>query len=316
MPRLFWVVAQSSGARGSIPARPRDRRRRPPRAAPSRSPARRGLRAHCLDSSGSWPNRAARARESIRLTRCDKVRCFRQTVRSLFKYRLCFHNESEVGTQTEVHGRLLSSRIVVPAFAATLFISAGLMFLVEPMVAKMVLPRLGGSSAVWSTCLVFFQATLLLGYGYAHALTRLLPRSTQILVHAAVLLLAALALPLDLGAGAPLPGEPPSLWLLIRLVLVAGPPVVRHLGDRAAAAKLVRVARPRGRWRSVFPVCRQQRRQPAGAACLSAAGGAGAAARPAGVAVVLRLRRSGARNCAVRRRDPVWRAARYRGLAA
>jgi hypothetical protein len=127
--------------------------------------------------------------------------------------------------KTEVHDRVLSSRTVVPAFAATLFISAGLMFLVEPMVAKMVLPRLGGSSAVWSTCLVFFQSTLLLGYGYAHALTRLLPRSTQILVHAAVLLLAALALPLDLGAGAPLPGDSPSLWLLIRLVLVAGPPV-------------------------------------------------------------------------------------------
>ncbi len=127
--------------------------------------------------------------------------------------------------QPEVHGRLLSSRIVVPAFAATLFISAGLMFLVEPMVAKMVLPRLGGSPAVWSTCLVFFQATLLLGYGYAHALTRLLPRSAQILVHAAVLLLAALALPLDLGAGAPPPGDSPTPWLLIRLVLVAGPPM-------------------------------------------------------------------------------------------
>ncbi|MGQ0443805.1 MAG: spermidine synthase [Beijerinckiaceae bacterium] len=127
--------------------------------------------------------------------------------------------------QTEVHARLLPSSIVVPAFAATLFISAGLMFLVEPMVAKMVLPRLGGSPAVWSTCLVFFQATLLLGYGYAHALTRMLPRSTQIQVHAAVLLLAALALPLDLGAGAPPPGDSPSLWLLIRLVLVAGPPV-------------------------------------------------------------------------------------------
>jgi hypothetical protein len=106
--------------------------------------------------------------------------------------------------QTEVHGRLLPSSIVVPAFAATLFVSAGLMFLVEPMAAKMVLPRLGGSAAVWSTCLVFFQATLLLGYGYVHALTRLLPRSTQILVHAAVLLPAALALPLDLGAGAPM----------------------------------------------------------------------------------------------------------------
>ncbi len=100
------------------------------------------------------------------------------------------------------------------------------MFLVEPMVAKMVLPRLGGSPAVWSTCLVFFQAVLLLGYAYAHALSRLSSRPVQILGHIGVLLpLATLALPLDLGAGAPLPGQSPALWLLLRLALVAGPPV-------------------------------------------------------------------------------------------
>lgn len=121
---------------------------------------------------------------------------------------------------------LVPPAVVLPAFAATLFLSAGLMFLVEPMVAKMVLPRLGGSPAVWSTCLVFFQAVLLLGYAYAHVLTRLLPRSAQIFVHIALLLpLAALVLPLDLGAGAPLPGQPPALWLLMRLALVAGAPV-------------------------------------------------------------------------------------------
>jgi SAM-dependent methyltransferase len=115
---------------------------------------------------------------------------------------------------------------VLPAFATTLFLSAGLMFLVEPMIAKMVLPRLGGSPAVWSTCLVFFQAVLLLGYAYAHALTRLVSRRAQIGVHIAVLLpLAALALPLDLGAGAPLPGASPALWLLLRLTCVAGLPV-------------------------------------------------------------------------------------------
>ncbi len=122
--------------------------------------------------------------------------------------------------------RLAQPAIVLPAFATTLFVSAGLMFLVEPMVAKMVLPRLGGSPAVWSTCLVFFQAVLLLGYTYAHLLTRLLSRPMQILVHVAVLLpLAALVLPLDLGAGAPPPGEAPALWLLMRLSLVAGLPV-------------------------------------------------------------------------------------------
>jgi hypothetical protein len=122
--------------------------------------------------------------------------------------------------------RLAQPAIVLPAFVTTLFVSAGLMFLVEPMVTKMVLPRLGGSPAAWSTCLVFFQAVLLLGYAYAHLLTRLLSRPMQVLVHVAVLLPpAAPVLPLDLGAGAPPSGEPPALWLLMRLTLVAGHPV-------------------------------------------------------------------------------------------
>ncbi len=122
--------------------------------------------------------------------------------------------------------RLAPPAVALPVFATTLFLSAGLMFLVEPMIAKMVLPRLGGSPAVWSTCLVFFQAMLLLGYAYAHALTRLVPRPAQIGVHIAVLLpLAALALPLDLGAGAPAPGASPALWLLVRLTCMAGLPM-------------------------------------------------------------------------------------------
>jgi hypothetical protein len=125
-----------------------------------------------------------------------------------------------------VRARLALTPTVLPAFAATVFLSAGLMFLVEPMVAKMVLPRLGGSPAVWSTCLVFFQAVLLLGYAYAHAMARLLSRPAQILVHVSLLLLLAVHTPpLDLGAGAPPPGDPPTLWLLIRLALVAGPTV-------------------------------------------------------------------------------------------
>jgi hypothetical protein len=119
----------------------------------------------------------------------------------------------------------MATNVVAP-FLATLFLSAGLMFLIEPMVAKIVLPRLGGSPAVWSTCLLFFQAVLLLGYAYAHALTRLLSRPMQILVHVGLVLpLAALTLPVDLGAGAPPPGEAPALWLLRRLALAAGPPV-------------------------------------------------------------------------------------------
>ncbi len=116
---------------------------------------------------------------------------------------------------------IILPRAVLPLFAVTLFISAGLMFLVEPMVAKMVLPQLGGSRAVWTTCLVFFQATLLLGYAYAHALSRVAPRRAQILIHVAVLLpLAALSLPLNISANLPPQGAWPVLSLLVRLTLV------------------------------------------------------------------------------------------------
>jgi hypothetical protein len=79
-------------------------------------------------------------------------------------------------------------------FAATLFCSASLLFLVQPMVGKMVLPYLGGSPAVWNTCMVFFQAVLLLGYLYAHKLTSLPGQKQQLLVHLGVLGLGALAL--------------------------------------------------------------------------------------------------------------------------
>ena len=115
---------------------------------------------------------------------------------------------------------------ILPVFASTLFLSAGLMFLVEPMVAKMVLPRLGGAAAVWSTCLVFFQTMLLLGYAYAHLSTRLLPRWAQVILHVCVLLpLSAAVLPLALGAGAPPAEQSPVLWLLLRLTLGCGAPV-------------------------------------------------------------------------------------------
>ncbi|HTG72218.1 MAG TPA: hypothetical protein VMB70_00525, partial [Terriglobia bacterium] len=59
-----------------------------------------------------------------------------------------------------------SSRFLVLIYSTTLFLSAGLLFSVQPMIGKMLLPRLGGTPAVWNTCLVFFQALLLLGYAY------------------------------------------------------------------------------------------------------------------------------------------------------
>jgi hypothetical protein len=109
-------------------------------------------------------------------------------------------------------------------YAAAVFASAGLVFVVEPMVARMVLPRLGGSSAVWNTSLAFFQAALLAGYAYAHGLQRLRSLKAQMAVHIAVLALAALTLPLRISD----PFGPPSLthpalWLLGVLVVSVGP---------------------------------------------------------------------------------------------
>ncbi len=110
-------------------------------------------------------------------------------------------------------------------FAVTVFASAALVFLVEPMVAKLVLPRLGGSPSVWNTSLAFFQAALLAGYGYAHLLQRLRSLRAQALAHGAALLLAAIALPLRINE---LIGPPssnhPTLWLLGVLAVSIGAP--------------------------------------------------------------------------------------------
>ncbi|CAN5289161.1 fused MFS/spermidine synthase [soil metagenome] len=110
-------------------------------------------------------------------------------------------------------------------FGVTVFTSAALVFLVEPMVAKLVLPTLGGSPAVWNTCMAFFQVALLVGYGYAHLLQRVRSLKIQTAVHAVVLIAAALVLPLHIqglrGDGATLH---PIGWLLGVLALSIGAP--------------------------------------------------------------------------------------------
>jgi hypothetical protein len=80
--------------------------------------------------------------------------------------------------------------------ALTILLSSFLLFLVQPIIAKQVLPLFGGSAGVWTTCLVFFQMVLLLGYTYAHLLTRRGVRSRQFLVHVFLLLTSCLALPI------------------------------------------------------------------------------------------------------------------------
>jgi len=108
-------------------------------------------------------------------------------------------------------------------FAATLVLSAFLLFSVQPMVAKMLLPVLGGAPATWAVSLTFFQALLLLGYAYAHLLNLTLGGRRALIVHAAVLVAAfaatPVALPADLG-----PPASPYLWLLATLAAVAGLP--------------------------------------------------------------------------------------------
>jgi hypothetical protein len=81
-------------------------------------------------------------------------------------------------------------------FAVTLFWSAALLFCVEPMIARMLLPLLGGAPAVWVTCMLFFQVALLLGYGYAHVLSLPIFARMNALVHSALLLLPLFVLPI------------------------------------------------------------------------------------------------------------------------
>jgi hypothetical protein len=106
--------------------------------------------------------------------------------------------------------------VALPLFNATIFLSAFLLFGVQPMFTKMVMPVLGGTPAVWSVAMVFFQSVLLLGYAYAHGLTRWLDPRAAAIVHVAVMaLVLAAALPIALAEdwGTP-PEQGQALWLI------------------------------------------------------------------------------------------------------
>ena len=79
--------------------------------------------------------------------------------------------------------------MALPIFAVTLFVSAFLLFLVQPMIGKLILPKLGGTPMVWNTCMVFFQSVLLLGYAYTHTISTRLKLRPQLMFHSALLLL-------------------------------------------------------------------------------------------------------------------------------
>ncbi len=111
-------------------------------------------------------------------------------------------------------------------FALTLFVSSGLLFLVQPMVGKMMLPLLGGSPAVWIGCLVFFQAGLLAGYVLAHAGPAWLGVRRHAALHTGLLLLPLLMLPMDLAKAVPPAQSFPVFWLWGVLLLSVGLPFV------------------------------------------------------------------------------------------
>jgi hypothetical protein len=110
-------------------------------------------------------------------------------------------------------------------FAATLFTSASLMFVLQPLFGKILLPLLGGSPAVWNTCMVFYQSILFLGYLYAHYLSTRYSQHRQIQIHTALILISFLALPLALPENTVPPTDSnPTFWLLWTLFLAIGLP--------------------------------------------------------------------------------------------
>ena len=110
-------------------------------------------------------------------------------------------------------------------YAATIFVSAFILFLVQPLMAKQILPWFGGSAAVWTTCMVFFQVALLVGYAYADASIRWFKPRTQVIVHGALVVLSLAALPIIPDtAWKPLGDEDPTWQILGLLIATIGMP--------------------------------------------------------------------------------------------
>jgi SAM-dependent methyltransferase len=110
-------------------------------------------------------------------------------------------------------------------FALTIFLSAFLLFQVQPVIAKMILPWFGGTAAVWATCLLFFQAALLLGYFYSHGVIKRLKPRQQLMLHAALLVGCLALLPIIPNAAwKPVGAEAPMLRILGLLAATIGLP--------------------------------------------------------------------------------------------
>src|SRR5258707_2999888 len=98
-----------------------------------------------------------------------------------------------------------ASVLLIPIYTAAIFLSAALLFAVQPMFTKMVLPRFGGSPSVWSVAMVFFQGVLLVGYAYADFLTRVVRGRWALAIHLCVMFGGAVFVPLSVADGWELP---------------------------------------------------------------------------------------------------------------
>jgi spermidine synthase len=128
------------------------------------------------------------------------------------------------GAHASVLARRRRDGALLAAFLAATFTAAGLVFLVQPIAARLLLPLFGGAPAVWVTAMVFFQAVLLAGYAFAHASMRVLGPRRQPLVQLVVLAAGLAALPIGRHLDAPPADASPALWLLSMLALSVGAP--------------------------------------------------------------------------------------------
>ena len=140
------------------------------------------------------------------------------------------------------------NRLILVVYTLAIFVSALLLFSVQPLFTKMVLPRLGGSPAVWSVAMVFFQSLLLAGYAYAHYLTKAGNRVVPVVVHLLLLVAAMLTLPLSIRAGW---GDPPTsgyaFWLLGLFAVSIGLPFFALAANNPLLqAWFVRTGHPNG----------------------------------------------------------------------
>ena len=117
-------------------------------------------------------------------------------------------------------------RLAGVAFALTIFVSASLLFVVQPMVGKMILPYLGGSSSVWTTCMLFFQLMLVVGYLYAHLIAQQFKPERQVVLHLGLIVAALVtSLPFQLSEAWLSTDSAPALWLLVALLASIGLPL-------------------------------------------------------------------------------------------